>query len=81
MNIMSAFIYGIVTFAMISNLIFMMVDSKRMRAESKRIDKMGDDILKDIEIGQLYIEKYSELEDRIEKLENKKTSKNKKEEA
>ena len=51
MNEMTAFIYGIVATAMISNLIYMIIDAKRMKKEAERLDKMGEDILKDIEVG------------------------------
>lgn len=80
MNIMAAFIYGAIFVVMLSNLIYMMVDAKRMRRESEKLDKIGEDILKDIEVGQLYIDKYNEIEERLNKLETKKTSKSKKEE-
>lgn len=81
MNIMAAFIYGAIFVVMLSNLIYMTVDAKRMRKESEKLDKMGEDILEDIKIGQCYIDKYNEIEERLEKLENKKSSKSKKEEA
>lgn len=71
MNVATAFIYGIVTALMGGNLIYCLVDMKRMRQESKRLDKMGDDILEDIEIGKHYMEASIALSERLDKIEEK----------
>ena len=85
MNIAAAFIYGIVFAVMAANLIYCLVDMKRMRRESKRLDEIGEDIIKDIEVGKAYIEtaeklveKYDAIEERLNKLEEKKATKTKK---
>lgn len=71
MNVATAFIYGIITALMGGNLIYCIVDMKRMRQESKKLDKMGNDILEDIEIGKHYIEVSNALTERLDKIEEK----------
>lgn len=80
MSEMAAFIYGIVATAMISNLIYMIVDAKRMKKEAERLDKMGDDILEDIKVGTAYIEVANNLSERLDKVEEKLNIENKEEE-
>lgn len=80
MNEMAAFIYGILTTVMLSNLIYMLVDAKRMKKDTERLDKMGNDILKDIEVGKAYIEVASNLSERLDKVEEKLNIENKEEE-
>jgi hypothetical protein len=79
MSEMAAFIYGIVATAMISNLIYMIVDAKRMKKEAERLDKMGDDILEDIKVGTAYIEVANNLSERLDKVEEKLNIENKEE--
>lgn len=86
MNIAAAFIYGIIFAVMAGNLIYCFVDMKRMRRESEKLDMIGQDIIKDIEVGKAYIEtaeklveKYDAIEERLDKLEAKKTKKTKEE--
>lgn len=71
MSIASAFIYGMIFAVMAGNLIYCIVDMRRMRQESKKLDMMGEDILKDIEVGKQYIEIAKELTERIDKIEEK----------
>lgn len=80
MSEMAAFIYGIIATAMISNLIYMIVDAKRMKKEAERLDKMGDDILEDIKVGTAYIEVANNLSERLDKVEEKLNIENKEEE-
>ena len=80
MNEMAAFIYGILTTVMLSNLIYMLVDAKRMKKDTEKLDKMGNDILKDIEVGKAYIEVASNLSERLDKVEEKLNIENKEEE-
>lgn len=80
MSEMAAFIYGILATAMISNLVYMIVDAKRMRKDAEKLDKMGDDILKDIEVGKAYIEVANDLSERLSKVEEKRNIENKEEE-
>ena len=80
MSEMAAFIYGILATAMISNLVYMIVDAKRMRKDAEKLDKMGDDILKDIEVGKAYIEVANDLSERLSKVEEKLNIENKEEE-
>lgn len=80
MNEMTAFIYGIVATAMISNLIYMIIDAKRMKKEAERLDKMGEDILKDIEVGTVYVEAVKSISKRLDKVEEKLNIENEEEE-
>ena len=80
MNEMTAFIYGIVATAMISNLLYMIVDAKRMKKEAERLDKMGEDILKDIEVGTVYVEAVKSISKRLDKVEEKLNIENEEEE-
>ena len=80
MNEMTAFIYGIVATAMIRNLIYMIIDAKRMKKEAERLDKMGEDILKDIEVGTVYVEAVKSISKRLDKVEEKLNIENKEEE-
>lgn len=80
MNEIAAFIYGILTTVMLSNLIYMLVDAKRMKKDTERLDRMGNDVLKDIEIGTAYMNVASNLSERLDKVEEKLNIENKEEE-
>lgn len=80
MNEMAAFIYGILTTVMLSNLIYMLVDAKRMKKDTEKLDRMGNDVLKDIEIGTAYMNVASNLSERLDKVEEKLNIENKEEE-
>ena len=75
MNIISAFIYGMLTFSLLSNLVYMVIDARRNRKDFEELNKMDEHIQKDLEIGLQYIKISEDLERRITALEKDKDTK------
>lgn len=80
MSEMTAFIYGVIATVMLVNLVCLITDAKSIKNESEKLDEMGKDILKDIDVGTAYIEIANNLSERLDKVEEKLNINNKEEE-
>ena len=56
---------------LLANLVYMIIDTKRMRDDMKKFDKFDEHMLEDLKQTNLALEICKELDTRITKLENK----------
>ena len=71
MELIYAFISGMIFIGLLANLVYMMIDTKRMRNDMKKFDKFDEHILEDLKQTNLALDVCKELDERITKLENK----------
>ena len=64
-------ISSMIFIGLLANLVYMIIDTKRMRDDIKKFDKFDEHMLEDLKQTNLALEICKELDTRITKLENK----------
>ena len=64
-------ISSMIVIGLLANLVYMIIDTKRMRDDMKKFDKFDEHMLEDLKQTNLALEICKELDTRITKLENK----------